>query len=85
MICKALIVGCEHVKGISTKSGKPFDFHKVNFLDTENPSGSAQSMTLADNPELQNNIAAFEAARMKTCTFNVFQNGNFTNFGGFIK
>lgn len=87
MKCKALIVGTQNIKGKSQREGgKDFDFWKVNFIDTENPAGSAQSMTLPkDNKDypLPDLIQHFESSRMKVVNIDVYQNGDYTNFGGF--
>lgn len=85
MVCKALITGVENVKGTSKgPDAKPYDFWKVNFIDTENKAGSPQSMTLPKDPaELSKILPTFESARMKVVPITVFQNGTFMNFGGF--
>lgn len=89
MKCKALIVGTQNIKGTSKREGgKDFDFWKVNFIDTENPSGAAQSMTLPkDNKDypIAELIHNFETNRMKVVNLDVYQNGEYTNFGGFSK
>lgn len=86
MKCVGLITGVEHLKGKSKNSGKDFDFHKVNFIDTENKSGSTQSMTLPnDGEQLKELLPAFNSSHMKIVHFNVFQNGDYLNFGGFVK
>jgi hypothetical protein len=85
MVCKALITGVEHIKSGSS-AAKPFDFHKVNFIDTENPAGQTQEMTLPkDSAELQACLPVFEASRLKVVPMHIFQNGKYTNFGSFIK
>jgi len=84
MLVKALITGVEHVKN-KPESEKKFDFHKVNFIDLQNPAGSPQSMTLANDDSLITNLTTFEASRMKEITFIMFMNGNYANFGGFQK
>lgn len=86
MKCLGLITGIEHIKGESKSTGREFDFHKVNFIDTENKSGSVQSMTLPnDGEQLKELLLAFASAQMKVVQFNVFQNGTYMNFGGFVK
>lgn len=86
MKCIGLITGVEHIKGQSKSSGKEFDFHKVNFVDTENKSGAIQSMTLPnDGEQLKVLLPAFTSAHMKVVEFHVYQNGNYVNFGGFVK
>lgn len=83
MKCTGLVTGVEHCSGIAKASGKPFDFHKLNFVDTENPSGSPQSATLPSDPVLlQKALQVLEKARLTVVSFNVFQNGNYVNFGG---
>lgn len=86
MKVQALITGVENVKGPGKGDNpKPYDFWKVNFIDTENPAGTPQSMTLPkDGEKLKSLLPQFEAARMKTANINVFQNGSYTNFGGFV-
>jgi hypothetical protein len=85
MLCKALILGVERIKSPAAAE-KSYDFHKVNFIDTENPSGSPQSMTLPNDPqELQACLPQFEASRLKVVSVNVYQNGKYNNFGSFIK
>lgn len=85
MQTKGLILGVQHVKGTSTKTGKPFDFMSVNFIDTDNPSGSPQAMSLPNDDTLTGLVQTFEGMRMKVAHFNLYQNGRYNNFGGFQK
>ena len=86
MQISALILGMENVKGPGKGDNpKPFDFWKVNFIDTENPSGSPQTMTLPkDGEKLKSLLPQFEAARMKTAKINAYQNGAYLNFVSFV-
>lgn len=85
MKCIALITGVENVKGPGKGADpKPYDFWKVNFIDTENIAGSPQSMTLPKDPEeLAVLLPKFQSAHLKTAKIDIFQNGVYTNFGGF--
>lgn len=78
MKCKALILGAVERSG--TKEGKPWTMKTVNFVDTESPAGSACEMSLGKDDELK----PFQDNRMKIVEINVFQNGKYTNFGGFV-
>lgn len=85
MNVKALITGVEEVKFHSKKDGSAQSFFKINFIDTENPAGTPQSMSLSKDPEiLATQVAKFETMRMKIIPFSVYQNGNYTNFGSFL-
>lgn len=81
----ALITGVKNNKGTSVKSGKPYDITSVYFIDSENPSGTPQEMSLQNNDSLLENVKTFDANRLKIVGLNVFQNGPYSNFGGFAK
>lgn len=79
MICKALILGTRHC---TNKPGaeKKFDFHVVNYVDTEDPTGASQEMSLDKNDD----PTAFDRHRMKVVSVNIFKRDKYANFGGFV-
>jgi len=85
MECKALILGLENIKGDGRgENPKPYDFWKVNFVDTDDPAGNPQSMTLPKEG-LTDNLDQFKKHHLKLVDIVVFVNGKYQNFGGFKK
>lgn len=81
----ALVTGTEEVKYKDKTDGTPKSFFKVNFIDTENKAGTPQDVTLSKDPaELAKEVALFSASRLKVVSFNVFQIGKYSNFGGMV-
>lgn len=84
MLVNALITGVKHWEGPANGEKKAYDFHTLNFIDTENPEGSPQSCSLPkDGESLSKLIPVLTKAKMTVVKMHVFQNGKFSNFGGF--
>lgn len=86
MRVKALITGLERIHGPAKGEKAAFDFTKLNFIDTENEAGTAQSASLPKDPgELAVALHTLEALRMKPALIHIFQSGNYLNFGGLVQ
>lgn len=81
MRIKALITGVEHIMN-KPDSEKKFNFYKLNFIDTENPSGTPQACSLPrEGEELNRLLPILEKMKLTTQNLVVFQNGTYANFG----